>query len=869
MAETHPKLAHYLAHLTHCILGKPRLVAGAFLVLSAIAAGFAINNLGVNTATNEMFSPELEWFQSFNNFRDEFPVLDRNIIVVVEGLSPEQTDRAQIELSRQLLEQPELFGDVLAIEATDFFQRNGLLFLDEESLYQLGDRLAAMQAVTGRLSEEPHLAGLAALIQDYLENPSSTPEEFQSAISEITAVFRSSVGGTPQAISWQRLFATTSEEQAETSIFRRIIIVVPPLDFEGAEPRRRVLNGIRDQARALNIGEDTGLSVRLTGGLALEQEELASVADGIIQGAAATIILVIGILLLTFRSTKLLLASFITLISGLFLTAAFTALTIGYINLISVAFVVLYIGLGIDFAIHYCLRYRELFSESDDHKQALVIASKDTGSALVLCAITSSIGFLAFVPTAFSGVAQLGLIAGFGMFASLLATLVLLPALIDILGPPKTYMAQHSPPLFHLIGAFVSDNIYVVRIGIVVLAVLAGYFGTRAEFDSNPLNLRDPFSESVIAYRDLLVDSDSPPLTLNALIEEKSLESITVQLESLPQVGNVRSAWDLVPPNQSEKLAILDDFTLFIGTPQPIQLQEPLAQRDLAALQDLIPLLLDSVDDSEAELGQAISEWIQTIDRESPESRQAAITLVSGAILDNLVFTWNRLVRGFEAQQFALGELPEDLQNLWIARDGRLRIEILPQSPLNDMTQIGDFVVAVRDILPDATGQPVMQFNAGRTVVAAFVQAMATAILVVLVLLLILLRNIRQTLAVILPLLIATSATAAIAAFIGQPFNFANVITLPLLIGIGVDNGIHMMHRYNQTSRQEASVMASSTARAILFSTITTIGSFGTLAFSNHPGTASMGVILAIGMTASLLAALFVVPAILEKHTEA
>ncbi len=869
MAETHAQLARYLAYVTRRILEQSRLVTGAFLVLSAFAAGYAISNLGVNTATNEMFSPELEWFQSFNDFRDEFPILDRNVIVVIEGQSAEQTDRAQIELSRRLLEQPGLFGEVLAIEATDFFQRNGLLFLEEESLFQLGDRLAAMQAVVGRLSQTPHLAGLTTLIQDYLENPSSAPEEFQSAISEITAVFRSGADSTPQSISWQNLFATQPEEQAEGSVFRRVIIVVPPLDFEGAEPRRRVLNGIRDEARALNMDGNTSLSIRLTGGLALEQEELASVADGIIRGAIATVILVVGILLLTFRSTKLLLASFIALISGLFLTAAFTALTIGYINLISVAFVVLYIGLGIDFAIHYCLRYRELLAKSEDHKQALIDASEYTGSALVLCAITSSIGFLAFVPTAFSGVAQLGLIAGFGMFASLLATLILLPALINIFGPPKIAMAQHSPPLFRLIGTMVSTNLYKVRIAIVTLAVLAGYFSTWAEFDSNPLNLRDPYSESVIAYRDLLADSDSPPLTLNALIEEESLESITAQLERLPQVGNVRSARDLVPQNQSDKLAILDDFILFIGTPQTIQLQEPLEQRDLQALRNLIPLLMNSRNEAEVELGLAISEWVGAIDNESTESRQAAVTTISKAILDNLVFTWNRLVRGFEAQQFGLSDLPEDLQDLWIARDGRLRIEILPRSSLGDMAQIGDFVIAVRDVMPDATGQPVMQFNAGRTVVAAFVQAMATAIVVVFVLLLILLRDTRQTLAVILPLLIATTATVAIAALIGQPFNFANVITLPLLIGVGVDNGIHMMHRHNQTSQREASVMVSSTARAILFSTITTIGSFGTLAFSNHPGTASMGVILAIGMTTSLLAALFVVPAILEKFTKA
>ncbi|MCG8415306.1 MAG: MMPL family transporter [Pseudomonadales bacterium] len=855
-------LGRLLLLMTQRVQAQAWLVAPGFILASCLAAYLAITNLGVNTATNEMFSRNLDWFQQFVEFRDEFPILDRNVIVAIEGDLPEAVDRAQLALTERLQSNPDLFGQILALETSDFFLQNGLLFLSLEELEQLGERLAALQPITGRLNQQPNLAGFLSLLEDSIENDSTQSEDFDRALSEVTAVFQQSTNGEVGAISWQNLFS--NNQDSDGSPFRRLIIVVPQLDFEGAEPRRRLLNGIREEAAALGYDEDSEISVRLTGGLALEQEELASVSEGIIQGAIATLMLVIVILLVTFRSAKLFFASLITLLCGLSITAAFTAISIGYINLISVAFVVLYIGLGIDFAIHYCLRYRELMAAGHSHANALPEASRDTGAALVLCAITSSVGFLAFVPTSFSGVAQLGLIAGFGMFASLFSTLLLLPALIMLFGPPGNALVQHTPPLFRVVGHFVEHHVISVRVAIAMLAIAVLWQANNAEFDSNPVNLRDPSSESVVAYRDLLNDSQTTPLTLSTLLSPGQLDTTAAELIAVPAVGELRSIRDIVPPQQQEKIAVLDDFVLFLGMPQMITLDETDTERDLAALQEIVPLLLGSENPNATELGRAIELWMQA---PNADDQSVLLQQVSSAILDNLAFSWNRIVRGFQPQQFTAGDLPPDTQQLWIAEDGRQRLLIIATEPLLEMDEIGAFVEAVSTVAPTATGQPEIQYNAGRTVVAAFIQAISTAVIAVLILLLLLLRNVRQTFAVIIPLLLATASTAAIAALINQPFNFANVIALPLLIGVGVDNGIHMVKRHQHSSGSDGTLMTSSTARAILFSTITTIGSFGTLAFSNHPGTASMGVILAIGMTASLLAALFVVPAILPRKS--
>jgi len=302
---------------------------------------------------------------------------------------------------------------------------------------------------------------------------------------------------------------------------------------------------------------------------------------------------------------------------------------------------------------------------------------------------------------------------------------------------------------------------------------------------------------------------------------------------------------------------------LFTGIPERIELQAPESVRDMRALRDAAQALRTSTSEEYIRLGQSIENWLEQVDVETAETE---LMELQNSILNNLAFTWNRIVDGLQPAPVEIADLPPDIQDLWISPGGAHRLEILSATPLMGIEDIGAFVAAVSSVQPDATGQPAIQYNAGRTVVGAFIQALGTAVLAVLCLLLLLLRNLRQTLAIIVPLLLATTATAAIATLINQPFNFANIITLPLLIGVGVDNGIHMVKRYQQQDPHNV-LMASSTARAILFSTLTTICSFGTLAFSNHPGTASMGVILAIGMSASLLAALFVVPAMLPANS--
>ena len=254
---------------------------------------------------------------------------------------------------------------------------------------------------------------------------------------------------------------------------------------------------------------------------------------------------------------------------GLIYTAGFTAVAIGHFNLISVSFAVLFIGLGVDFGIHLCIRYRELLGRGRAHADALVETTRDVGSSITLCAATTAIGFFTFVPTDFVGVAELGLISGVGMFISLFCTLTLLPALMSVPPVPKGGGKVRG---VHWSGrglaALPLRYPRAVRASALALGAAAIFLLPQARFDNNPLNVRDPSSESVRTFNDLLEKGGASPWSLNAVVPNlQAAEAIADQLRELDVVGRVVTVADYIPADQDEKLDIIEDVAMFLAHP--------------------------------------------------------------------------------------------------------------------------------------------------------------------------------------------------------------------------------------------------------------------------------------------------------------
>ena len=625
-------------------------------------------------------------------------------------------------------------------------------------------------------------------------------------------------------------------------------------------------------ARELGLTAERGVQIRVTGEPALAHEELESVTRGAGTAGVLALVMVSVVLIAGLGSWRLVLATLGTLLVGLAWTAGFTTAAIGSLNLISVAFAVLYIGLGVDYAIHLCLRYRELVHRGAAHGEALDAAARDLGISLALCAVTTGLAFYAFVPTEFAGVSELGIISGTGMFIGLAATLTVLPAILTLmpLPPPRAVsvgrpFGDFRPPSQGLKWASAPARF---RVPVITLAAVLGFgafaAAPYARFDDNPLNLRDPEAESVIAYRDLLAARDPSPWTLSVLRSGfDDAGRLAQRLEALESVKEVRWAATFVPEDQPGKLERIEDLALMLGPDLDLTaaaIPDPGTEGRRAGFERLRRAVGALAEKGAPQRGAALAR--SALDTLAADVDDAALQSFERRLTGALPGQIERLSRSLDAEPVTVDSLPLWLREQWIARDGRYRLEIHPGEHVEPRPALVRFIADVQRIAPEATGTPLVYLKSGEAVAGAFVQALACAVVLVAAVLVLVSRRKRDAALIMTPLLLAGALTVAAMVALGIAFNFANVIALPLLLGIGVDNGIHMVHRARGAT-DPGGVLATSTARAVLTSALTTICGFGSLAFSPHPGMASMGAVLTIGLFVTLACTLIVLPAIM------
>jgi hopanoid biosynthesis associated RND transporter like protein HpnN len=859
---------------------------------AGLSAYYVVENLGINTDTGDLLSEKLPWRATYLEYTTAFPQYADDIVVVIEGETPDQIHDAIPLLAARIGENPEVFESVFLGGDSDFFRTNGLLFLETEELEELADRLAEVQPFLARLAGDPSLSAFADLLTQTVEEITSGQSlPVDATFDAVADVISAAHNGKRKNLSWQTLMSTEPVSDADR---RAIIVVKPVLDFSLLLPGERAVQALRQLVVDANLTPDNGIRVRLTGGAALAYEELDSVTRGAQRAGLLALVMVSIVLAVGLRSVILVLATLLTLIFGLLYTAAFATFAIGELNMISVAFAVLYIGLGVDFAIHYCLRYQELSGDHGNGGNALALTSRDVGSSLAVCAVTTATGFFAFLPTAYSGVAELGAISGTGMFVSLLVSLSLLPALLSI--APKVTTPRHKvgpANAFATLPQRIPGKICVLAgaFGIAAIALLPS-----AEFDHNPIHLQDPTTESVITYRELLEQTDRSPLSIVAMVEGSvAAETLSTRLKQLPSVDTVITVETFLAAGQDEKLEIIEDIALTLGPDLEVdenntagdskaaleglqRLRERLLAYSKNLATDSVPTkteasadrLLSALDTYLKKLGElALTQSPGPGPGESNgngnnQSDDQPLIRLENALLVNLPGRLDALRQSLEAESFDAQTLPRDLFARWVSTSGSYRIEVLPRENLDDNRALEAFVAEAREVLPvKATGNAVINVEASAAVVSAFQQAFASAILIISILLLFLLERRRDVLFVLTPLLLAGLLTAATVVMLGESFNFANIIALPLLLGIGVDSAIHILHRHRSSPPTDGTLLSTSTARAVVVSAFTTACGFGNLAVSTHIGTASLGKLLAYGLCYMLICTLLLLPSML------
>lgn len=849
-------------------------------LLGAVASGvYTARNLGMDSNTTNMLSEHLPFRANYEHYKKIFPhdqEMD-TLLLVLDAPTPEQAHVASERLTARLQQDSTHVHDIYLPGGGAFFERNSLLYESVPELGRMTDRLAAAQPLIARIATDPSLHTFASVLTVAVEElRTGRNMELGPVLDGVSATLDARLAGMPRALSWQALM----RGEAQKSSYRELIMVRPKLDYTQLFAAEQSIVALRAMAQDINLTADGPVRLRVTGEVALADEELKSAMHGTQHAGLLALALVAVVLYFALRTPGAILTVLLCLALGLLLTAAFATAAVGHLNVISIAFAVLYVGLGVDFAIHFLLRYHEILETGLPAKEAMHQAGGDAGDSLTACAITTAIGFYAFMPTAYRGVAELGLIAGTGMLISLLVTLTLAPALQRYLPRRPAAASGVEKPLGKVLALPLKQRkmVYAVTLMALLAAVAAL---PRIEFDYNLLNLQDQRGEAVRTFHDLLAETEHTPWHAVALANDPvAAGHLAQRLASLPEVSKVVTLLDFVPAEQQEKLSLIEEMALTLG-PLTLPPASPAASRYTSAQQrTALAALASKLDQFIAErpdhptavtartLKSALAELLVRFDAASADDKNKLLQAVNEDLLAMLPSALQRLHTSIEATPFAQEDLPQELSMRWHSQTGQYRIAVYPAENINDNEALRRFVRAVQQQAPQATGAPVISLEAGEAVVQAFIQAFSLALAGITLVLLLLSRSVVATLLVLTPLLLAALFTGAFAVLLGVPFNFANIIALPLLLGIGIDSSLHMVHRSRSDGTANEDLMHTSTTRAIFYSALTSLVGFGSLMFSSHQGTASMGVLLTVGLALTLICVLVILPALLRIPTQ-
>ncbi|MBV9510137.1 MAG: MMPL family transporter, partial [Caulobacteraceae bacterium] len=566
--------------LTPPSLAHPGTVAAAGLLLGLAAFVFVLNAFSMTTDTDALLSKGLDWRRQEVAFDTAFPQPGQ-IVVVIDGATPELAEQAAASLTARLQAKSQLFKTVQRPDGGEFWARDGLLYESPKDVQSEMNTLISAQPFLGPLAADPSLRGLGAALSTLASGVSSGQaglDNLRKPAASLADALDGLEAGKPAFFSWRTLVAG----KADPHELRRLVLVDPQLDYNKLEPGSDASGDIRAAARALNLDAAHGVRVRLTGPVPLEDEEFGTLKQGLGLIGALSFLAILTMLWLAVRSVRTIVCILLTTILGLICAMTFGLLIFHRFNLISVAFIPLFVGLGVDFGIQFSVRFRAEQHLQPDLKTALTTAGAVMSAPLTLAAAAISAGFLAFGPTQYMGVSQLGVIAGCGLIFALVLNLSLLPALLRLTGPkPGRLVVEAAPPLRRLDAFMLAHRKAVVGSGLGAAAFCAALL-PLLHFDFNPMHLRSPKVESVATLLDLMKDPDESPNTMEALTPSLgAAQALGARIAVLPEVSGVRTLDSFIPADQPAKLASISDASMLLDlTLNPVATAGPPSDAD-------------------------------------------------------------------------------------------------------------------------------------------------------------------------------------------------------------------------------------------------------------------------------------------------
>lgn len=881
---------HVLSAIAGLATRRPRFTI-LVLVLATIPAGFVASRLKVSTSRTALVSEEEPHWKRYMAFARDFGIPE-DLVVVARADDPAQV-RAFMDDVATRLDDAEGIGGVFYRIDRSAFEKRAPLFLDEDTLRIL-ERLAGAPALarfTNASTPGARLAAIAALLdattsmasQDGAARRPSADESaamaaaLQHLVSELE---RFSKGGdgpiAPLDVAGLRSAAGVEDDGGidengylTTAEGRIGVMFVRPVytrdEIEAVRPFVEAVRRAGEQAKPAHEGVTFGL----TGLPASQIDETDTIAHDTKLTTAVALLGVVVLFLLFFPALRLLGFSLVPIVFGIVWTSAFIQVAFGYVNLMSSIFLVVLIGMGIDFSVHIVARFLEERRRGTETDDAARRAVERAGRGVVTGAVTSAGAFAAVGWAGFKGIEELGIAAAAGLMFTLFFALAGLPAVLALGGRGVDTERRRTIGIGPVVDFVLGRR---ALIGLVALAITVPslWLAKQTPFEFSLLALLPEDAESAVLMAEMIEDrslsANAVAIVANDLEEARAIET---KLAKLERVHRVVSAATFIPAQQEEKLARLRAMSSSVATQRvevaPLPIDRGLDELEMT-LERVADLALtaghkDAVD----RLGGALDAIDEIRDRLDADEAvaSAGVTRFDAALAAHLVELTRMLDEALALGPVTTADLPENLRRRFVGASGKFAVYAVPRDSIWDRPALGRFLEDVRGVHPEVTGFPETFYENADRIRGGFLRAAMYATFAVVLLLGIDLRRPSHVASALVPVGLGAVWMLGAMNVIGLHYNLANVVGLPLVIGVGIDNGVHVLHRFRESG--SVRLAAVETGAAVTLSSLTTMVGFGSLAFASHRGYASLGQILFVGVGACLVATLTVLLVTLHK----
>ncbi len=880
--------AKLLKRLAGWVIAYPWLFSYPQLALLALSIVYTVRHLEFDSSRNNLVGSDKKYHQNYLRYKDEFSGED-DLVVVAESEDKEKNRQYVERLGKRLEAETNLFTDTFYKGDLKMMGRKALLFLPEDTLADLQKTLKEYRPFLQTFATATNLNSLFRLVNYQFrtakrEQNESTDSLVKAlpALTRIVSQASQSLNrpGTSPSPGITALF--NAEEEAEQQQYitfaqGRIYLVSSRAVNQQGE---KAVDRLRELAHETEA-EVPGVNIGITGEPVLEFDEMRQSQRDSTVATVVSLVLCALIFVYGYRETGRPIKATFCLIVGLGYTLGYTTLTVGHLNILTVTFLPMLIGLAIDFGVHLITRYEEELRTGKGEREALEIAMVNTGLGIFTGCFTTAGAFFAMSLTNFKGIQEMGVITGGGMLICLIPMMTLLPVLL-LRGHQNVMDRQPATGVDRRARL---EQTWLQRPALVV-GITAGLCGLsllefrNVYFDYNLLNMQSRDLPAVETEKKL-IDSASKSVLFGAVVAETLPQAAALEskITNLITVASIDSMTPFLSGDQTRKLALIEGVKEDVQSIHfaeadrgPVKISE--LSQTLQYTQGYLGLAAaettkageNALSEQLRSLRAAIGDLRQRLANGQPKIVEPRLTSFQAALFGDVHETFDTLKHQDNRSGLQIDDLPMPLRNRFIGKTGKYVLQVYPKSNVWERANQEAFVRDLRTVDPNATGTPVQLYEYTTLLKESYQMAAWYALAAIAILVLIHFRTISSVILALLPVAVGTTWTVGLMGLLGIPFNPANIMILPLVIGIGVTNGIHILNRFAE--EQNPSILSKSTGKAVLVSALTTIAGFGSLIPAKHQGIASLGIVMSIGVGGCMLAALTFLPALLNLLME-